>query len=231
LKVLLLPGLDGTGILFRPLLDALPSTVEPNVVAYPGDEVLCYDDLAARVAALLPTDRTFILVGESFSGPIAVKIAARNPPGLAGVVLCASFVRNPLSFIPSATRHLVRPTPLRLVPQFVQAKALLGGYSSPELRALLGQAWRGVRPEVLAGRIRDLLAVDVRPELRSLSLPVLYLRGTRDRVVPEGNLHDVEGAAKNLEVVRVDAPHLVLQTRPLESVRAIADFAARAPRV
>ena len=32
----------------------------------------------------------FVVVGESFSGPLALLLAARSPPGLRGVVLCAT---------------------------------------------------------------------------------------------------------------------------------------------
>ena len=35
MKVVLLPGLDGTGILFKPFIEALPKNIETLVVSYP----------------------------------------------------------------------------------------------------------------------------------------------------------------------------------------------------
>ena len=74
--IVLLPGLDGTGTLFRPLLAHLPSPLRPIVVAYPGNEKLGYDALRQRVMAALPTEEPFVILGESFSGPLALMAAA-----------------------------------------------------------------------------------------------------------------------------------------------------------
>src|ERR1051325_2082913 len=96
LTVVLLPGLDGTGTLFRPLLDHLPPELHPLVVTYPPEEPIGYDELLPRVLDHLPTSTPFVLLGESFSGPLALMVAARSPTGLRVVIVCASFVRNPL---------------------------------------------------------------------------------------------------------------------------------------
>ena len=88
---MLLPGLDGTGKLFANFLAVLPPTIEARVIDYPTDEPLTYEQLELRVRAALPSDRPFVLLGESFGGPIAIRIAASPPPGLAGLILCGTF--------------------------------------------------------------------------------------------------------------------------------------------
>jgi pimeloyl-[acyl-carrier protein] methyl ester esterase len=80
--LLLLPGIDGTGKFLGVFAQALRPSVEPMIVSYPSDRALGYDELEALVLAALPSDRGYILLGESFSGPLAVRIAARSPPGL-----------------------------------------------------------------------------------------------------------------------------------------------------
>jgi pimeloyl-ACP methyl ester carboxylesterase len=225
--LVLLPGLDGTGVLMRPLVAALPPSPAPVVVTYPGDEVLGYDALLARVLGDLPRGRPFVLVGESYGGPLALRAAATKPPGLVGLVLCASFVRSPHPFIPAWARHAVRPWMLRLFPQMSRAKMLLGGYSTPELRALSAEALARVRPEVLAARVRDVLAVDVAAELASCPVPVLYLRGTRDGVVPGRNARAIRRIRPSVEIMDLPAPHLVLQTQAAASAAAISRFAER----
>lgn len=50
-RLVLLPGMDGTGTLFEPLLDVLAAEWEPIVVRYPPDEALGYDALLEVVRA------------------------------------------------------------------------------------------------------------------------------------------------------------------------------------
>jgi pimeloyl-ACP methyl ester carboxylesterase len=91
----LLPGMDGTGVLFADFVASLPPEFKPLVVAYPNDPKLGYPELEVLARAALPRDQRFILLGESFSGPVAISIAASNPPGLLGLILCCTFARSP----------------------------------------------------------------------------------------------------------------------------------------
>jgi pimeloyl-ACP methyl ester carboxylesterase len=74
--LVLLPGLDGTGKLFAEFLKVIESRIDTLVVAYPSDTPMSYDELERLVLASLPADRPFVLLGESFSGPLAIRIAA-----------------------------------------------------------------------------------------------------------------------------------------------------------
>ena len=49
LTLVLLPGMDGTGILFEPLLDVLPSSLQPHLVRYPSTRPLGYRALLELV--------------------------------------------------------------------------------------------------------------------------------------------------------------------------------------
>src|ERR1700730_8223328 len=92
--LVLLPGLDGTGKLFVDFIRALGGGAECRVIGYSPDEPLGYEELEARVRAALPGDRPYLLLGESFSGPIAMRIAANAPARLVGVILCGTFASN-----------------------------------------------------------------------------------------------------------------------------------------
>ena len=65
-SLVLLPGLDGTGLLFQPLIDCLPEDIQPVVVAYPKELQLGYAELLPLVLDSLPPG-PFVLLGESFS--------------------------------------------------------------------------------------------------------------------------------------------------------------------
>ena len=93
--LVLLPGLDGTGILFRQFVEAIGASVDTQTVAYPADQPLGYAELETLVREALPRDRPYVVLGESFSGPVAIRLAAKPPAGLVGLILCVTFAKNP----------------------------------------------------------------------------------------------------------------------------------------
>lgn len=223
LTFVLLPGMDGTGLLFEPLLAALPAGVEARVHGYPTHELLTYDALVARVLAALPSEGDYVIVAESFSGPIALCVAAARPPGLRALVLCASFARSPVR-LPAWLAPLVRPGLMRASPLALQAHVMLGADAPPALRALLADAVAAVSPEVLALRARELLHVDVSGSLAASHVPLLYLRATRDRLVSKRSCDHVLQHRPDATVVEIDGPHLLLQTQPGACWSAIESF-------
>lgn len=211
-------------MLFRPLVEHLPESLSPIVVSYPHDKELGYSELLPIVLQNLPGEEPFVLLGESFSGPLALMLAATRPAGLKAVILCATFVRNPTWVRHPWLARLVHPWAFRLYPQFSAVKALLGGYSTSELRELTREAIGAVRPEVIAHRVRSVLRVNVVDELADCPVPVLYLRGSRDLVVPSHNLREIQALLPDVHVSTLEAPHMVLQTQPAACASLIADF-------
>ena len=63
--LVLLPGMDGTGDLFAPLVAALGPHMRTIIVRYP-DEPLDYASHEEIARAALPLGHPFILLGESF---------------------------------------------------------------------------------------------------------------------------------------------------------------------
>jgi pimeloyl-ACP methyl ester carboxylesterase len=94
--LVLLTGMDGTGLLFQPFVEALGDVgqVEVRTIAYPAREPLDVAALTEVACAALPSG-PLVILGESFSGPIAVALAARCADRVQGLILCCSFVRNP----------------------------------------------------------------------------------------------------------------------------------------
>jgi pimeloyl-ACP methyl ester carboxylesterase len=124
--------MDGTGSLFSQLIAALDPRIEPTVVRYPNDPTMGYPQLEVVARATLPVGRPFVLLAESFSGPIAVSIAASAPGGLCALVLCCSFVRNPhpaLHWLQNAVTALPVPFPPAIASWF-----LLGNFATKALR-------------------------------------------------------------------------------------------------
>ncbi len=123
--LLLLPGMDGTGDLFDAFIAALPSAIDVVIVRYPRCEPLGYAELQALARAALPEKGPFVILGESFSGPIAISLAASAPSQLKGLVLCCSFARNPRPRL-SALRPLVEVLPIGWAPLRLLGHLCLG---------------------------------------------------------------------------------------------------------
>jgi pimeloyl-[acyl-carrier protein] methyl ester esterase len=225
ISLVLLPGLDGTGILFAPLLAAIPPSIKPIVVSYPQDRHLLDQELLPLVLERLPRDGPFILLGESFSGPLAVMVAEQRPAGLVGFILCASFVVNPRPIIGTVFGFCARPFLFRLFPLMQRTKAKVGRYSTSELGRLLAEVHARVNPHVMAARLRMVFRVDVREAFRACELPMLYLAGGRDWVVPSRNVRVAQRINPRMRRVTIDSPHMVLQTQAEQCAKAIECFA------
>ena len=63
MNLLLLPGMDGMGLLFDPLLESLPDWLHPNVVAYPPNEPLGYAELFPVVRNACPPVGDLVVLG------------------------------------------------------------------------------------------------------------------------------------------------------------------------
>ena len=221
--LVLLPGLDGTGKLFADFLAALDLELRTQVVPYPPDVPLGYDELERLVRAALPAQGSFILLGESFSGPLAMRIAARPPAGLAGVILCVTFASNPYPRLAWA-RRLAAFLPLKSLPRWIRAPLMWGSASPSRAPRQSERAMAGVAPSVIRRRIAALLAVDETARLAEISVPTLVLRATRDRVVSKAATMKIMQGIRHAQRVDVDGPHLLLKTRPHECAAAVLEF-------
>lgn len=226
--LLLLPGMDGSGLLFEPLLEALPSWIEPRVVAYPPREPLGYAELIRHVQAACPATEDFFVLAESFSGPLALMLAASQPRGLLGVVLCASFIRCPWSAPWRWLAALAPPICFRLAPWWPARRLLVGRQGSDRLHRLFERAAATVSADAMAARARAIAGVDVTAELRSCPLPLMYLMAREDQVVGPMCLDMIRREKPDVEVVELSGPHLLLQARPQEAAHAITQFVKRA---
>ena len=221
----MLPGLDGTGLLFKPAVRACPSELEPGVQQLPSREPMDYGDLADQLAPVLPEEEPFVLLGESFSGPLALDLAARRPAGLLGVVLLATFVARPnsrwLFLLPWSIIFKFSP------PGFIVRRYMLGGRGTNEVRAILQQIPDLVAPEVMAHRVRLISSVDARSALKLCPVPILYLQASEDRLVHRSSLAEILRVRPDVENRCIDSAHFVAQIAPEEVWGHILPFVSR----
>ncbi|WP_229506437.1 alpha/beta fold hydrolase [Massilia sp. BJB1822] len=221
--LVLLPGMDGTATLFEPLIAALDGSFHIRRVAYPRDQALGYPELAEVARQALPAEGKFIVLGESFSGPIAISLAASQPAGLLGVILCSTFARNPHPLF-KPLRWLADILPVKLLPNAVLSYFLMGRFANPQLRAALGGALAQVSAAAFRARLKAVLTVDVSAQLQRLQTPLLYLQARHDRVVPAAAARHIATVYPATQILALDGPHFLLQIAPQAAAVAIQAY-------
>jgi pimeloyl-[acyl-carrier protein] methyl ester esterase len=228
LQLVLLPGLDGTGKLFKGFVTALASNFESEIIAYPTDQHLDYSQLASNVRSTLSSCGPYVLVAESFSTPLAIQLAAESSQNLKGLILCAGFASSPVPGVLRSASSVLAPAFFRIsLPETAVRFLLLGVDAPSDLVAAVKNAVSSVQPRVLAARIRTVVACDVRSELGKISKPILYIRAMRDRLVPVSCLHEIQGVSSRVVAEFIDAPHLVLQRKPEQAAGVVKKFVLR----
>ena len=224
MKLVLLPGLDGTGRLFEPLAQVLPSSLSPVIISYPNDKPLSYAELVGFVKQQVPASEEYVLLAESFSGPVAIEISATHPANLKALVLSAAFVSNP-ALVPQSMSFLLRGLFFMLEPpQFVVSRYLLGKNPAIDLVETFRRAKRSVPPDVLAFRMRNVMNADVRRAFAACRLPILYLFATQDRLVKTRSLAQMQKIKPEMTIVEIEGPQFLLQREPAKCAEAIAHY-------
>lgn len=222
----ILPGLDGTTRMLQGFMAAVqPSFAAVEAVAYPTAVVLGYRELETIARDALPQHSPFVLLGESFSGPIAIAIAADPPPNLISLVLSTTFARAPVPLL-APFAGLTQFAPVRMVPIAALSAMLLGRWSTPALRHELGSALSEVAPDVLRARAAAAMRIDVSDRLAQITVPTLSLMAKHDRLLGAGAGRQLIDSIADIRSVALDGPHLLLQTRTDRCAAEIARFAA-----
>jgi pimeloyl-ACP methyl ester carboxylesterase len=171
----------------------------------------------------LPLSEPFVLLGESFSGPLAIRIAANPPTNLIGLALCATFARAPVpTLVPLA--WLAPFAPAR-PPMSLLAWLLLGSWATPALKSTLAEALREVRPAVLRARAVAALRSDASALMPSVRIPALQLTPSRDRLLSRSAFQTLASGLLRCHTVVVSGPHLLLQASAERCAQEVAAFA------
>ncbi len=218
IKLVLLPGLDGTGELFIPLIEALPSFIKTQIITYDPNKEQTYKELVEYVISSLPQEE-FALLGESFSGPIAYQVALTQPKQLKSLILVATFLENPrpllLKFIPNS-RVLALPIPTILSRIF-----FLGFSVKIETIELFKRAIKTVSPKVIAYRLKEIAQLELSGQ--NIKLKTIYIQASNDKLVPAKSLKNWQKVCNNINVFKVTGEHLILQANPIKCAEIITE--------
>ncbi len=225
--LLILPGMPGTDALFKPLVDELEGHFEIDAVSYPPDEPLGYEQLLNFVTSRIPKKNPYFILGESFSGPLAVMAATRNQENLLGVILVASFVTSPMPRWIYCLKRFARGPILDVRPRSHINDRLMGKKCDERTRIWIHENLPRLKNEVLSARVLAVLDVNVREDLKNLQAPILYIAGSDDWLIGKKCIDVIWLCRPDVEIKVLEGGHMILQTRPDDSAQAIIDFCSR----
>jgi 3-oxoadipate enol-lactonase len=188
--IVLVPGIDGTALLFYRQIPTLRDRFD--VIAFPlpsiDPHVMTMDTLADDLATLISevSDDGAILCGESFGGALSMATTLRHPDLVRGLVIVNSFPK-----IDQRVKLRVAPPLLKLVPwgamPFIRrytSAHLHSPHALPEDLHEFRERAKQIDRDAYIRRLEILRDFDIREQLSSIDVPTLFLAGDVDRLLP-----------------------------------------------
>ncbi len=217
----LLPGLHGDASLFPPLVEDL-GDVLTECIEYPTNIPQSYESLEKWLIEQLDWKIPRVIIAESFSGPLALRLAKRFPQSVQGLVLAASFCASPtnanLALLPLRPLFMLSP-PRRTLRHF-----LIGDEASEKQVTELKQIVSMIPSKVLSQRVRAILSLRPSDCPCLKNLPMLILQASDDNMIPWETQNQLRMRYDHATTHWLDGPHLILQSASAECASIIKQF-------
>lgn len=217
MKILLLPGMDGTGVLFKPFTELAPPQFEVHEIQLLQEENVTYEMQAERISKKI--DGEVIIVAESYSGMIAIELLKMAEVNIKHVFFVASFLEAPshlskLGSLMPTKLISITSRPSRLLYRF-----LFGRFATSKLSELFTLAMNSVDAKVLKYRLGQISKLSKHTD--SYSVPCTYIRANQDNLVSTKAIKSFEYAFASVDIKFVDGTHFALQTNPVDCWKVI----------
>lgn len=224
-KFILLPGMDGTGKLFKPFIEQFTNPDDLIVISYPTERYIALEKLVEFVISQLPTNKPLIILGESFSGPVVISLAAKSDLDIHGFILVATFAKYPLSLFKLFSIFVPLSLLFRLpIPGFLIRHYCFANFSTKLLNETLRDSIKSNLPQVLAQRAHEGARVNVSALLTEIKIPCLLISACNDKLVPNRAMQYLNAQLRNASWQKIDGPHFILQTQPKACFDAIKQW-------
>lgn len=219
MKLVLLPGMDGTGLLFDKFTTACE--YECLIIPLPEDGEQNHMELVKRIIDKLPNE-DYVLLAESFSGALIPYIMQNAPRKPEAVILVASFLHTPrplvISFICQIPLHKLIGFPgAKLIIKFLCMKDGTDGQFN-QLWTLLNKL------DFLLMKSRLNAIKKMRPPQDKFETPALCIIAKHDKLVPMHISTKLANIFSRLTHEIIDGPHFILQVKAEEAAWLINNF-------
>jgi pimeloyl-ACP methyl ester carboxylesterase len=228
-----IPGLDGTGeLLFNQIPDL---TGLYRVVTFRSREQgqFSYEDLCDDVASIIEDigETKAIIVGESFGGGVALHFALNHPEMVDRLVVINSFPRFRSRAKIQLAARLTSALPFSLTWLARRGASTIGllvdGVGTADRRRFF-DAIRTIPREGYARRLRLIAELDIEGKLSEITVPTLFIAGTRDLLLPSAREARAMAARMPNAAVRTieGAGHACLLSRRVNLAEILTSWTA-----
>ena len=211
--------------MFAGFVKVLPGWIQPEVARYPSQEHLSLTDLLPSVRSSLPRSEPFVILAESYSTTIAIRLAAEAAPNLKALVICAGFIESPIRGLFRVLVSLLAPKFFRFpLPAFAIRTLLVGQDASAGLMQSTRATISSVSPSVLLGRFREVLMCDETAQLAMVAAPLLYVQASQDSLVRPRSFEAIRRVKPSVTLAQIGGPHFIVQREPDAVVEALLAF-------
>lgn len=213
--------MDGTGNLFLPLLRYLKDE-DIQIVTLPNSGNQDYISIVERVEDQLPTE-DYIIVAESFSGPLGALLAKKQITNMKGIVFVATFLSPPSKLLLKLSKFIPVQLAIRLPGfQLFLRHFLLGYNASKEAEDIFIETIKGLDPNVIRERIGTVQQLLL--ERLNVEIPSVYIQAEQDKLIPFNKGEEFRQHFTDIEIFTVKGPHFILQSNPSECASLIIDL-------
>ena len=212
IKLLLIPGMDGTGKLFNPLIELLPKSLSTQVICLNLLHSEEPKEQASEIASLIGKEEIVILA-ESYSGSIAYHLSLISDLNIKHIIFAASFLEPP-----SKLAKLSGCLPLSLIrrgfiPSFVLSRLFFAQRNNKKLVSLFLAALKLVDNSTLKQRLKTISSLA--SPTYEVGVPCTYVSAKSDYLVSKKSVHIFSKLCVNINVFRAKGGHFIVQSNPL----------------
>jgi surfactin synthase thioesterase subunit len=203
--------MDGTGILFDPLLKIISGAIECEVIPLSTFDSHLPSLQAAELAAMIGNEE-IILVAESYSGLIAYELCKLKNMSIKHVFFAAGFLERPSLISKYASLLPISFLRWKLIPDLILSYLFFGKPSKAELVYLFHKSLGNVTNRALRTRLNIIAKAKIPSE--KIYQPVTYICASNDWLVSNKAMKAFEQLCMNLKVVNVEGGHFIIQSNP-----------------
>jgi pimeloyl-ACP methyl ester carboxylesterase len=217
--------MDGTGVLFNHLTPQLEFACQ--IIELPSGNNQSYAFLTEYISDKLPAE-DFILLAESFSGPIAANIAGLNIPNLKAVIFIATFLQPPVPALLFCARFIPLKALVHLPLASFFIQRFLLGRQYPVRRFI--HILASVSNADLSARLialKHLKHLKASKTTAPCQLPTLYLAAQNDCLVAPKHIYLFKNRFADLTEFFIPGTHFLAQSNPAGCAEKINAFVKR----
>ncbi|MEH6358359.1 MAG: hypothetical protein V7745_05185 [Pseudomonadales bacterium] len=212
--------MDGTGKLFKPLLEIIPDNIAYEV--FPLSSLVADNpkQQAKEIVTRLGVGE-FVIFAESYSGIIAYELSKIPDINIKHILFAASFLSRPSQISrlgPYAPLFMLRKN---LITKNILSRLFFGHSGHIDLVKLFLGTLDSITDATLKKRLRRISKLTL--PATSIEVPCTYLQATKDKLVSKKAVLDFKKICVNLTIKQIKGGHFIAQSNPLECWDAIKE--------